>query len=182
VIPAGTENGRKSAFQTTRRAVGVDPLVLRGGLKRMPGRPNSASILRPEKQTDTGAQIESPGRNNPLRDGFQMATRIHQQLEFQLEHFEGQAGVISTWSVPYTAIMLRRGVYSDIEPDGMPQLLGLLLKVGNCRRDLPDPDASERQQWQLAWVKDSRHCDQELLERFTDDLQSRHKQHLEYAA
>jgi hypothetical protein len=161
--------------------MGVNPLVLRGDVNRVSDCTNSASVLSPEKQTDFGAQIQSPGKTNPQFDGFPMATRIHQQLEFQLEHFEGLAGVISTWSVPYTAIMLRLGVYTDIEPDGMPQLLGLLLQVGNSRRDLPDPDASERQQWQLAWVKDSRHCDQELMERFTDDLRSRHEQHLEYA-
>ncbi|MDB5387948.1 MAG: hypothetical protein JWM11_3594 [Planctomycetaceae bacterium] len=111
-----------------------------------------------------------------------MATRIHKFIDYQLEHFEGAAGVISTWSVPYTAIMLRPGVFTDIEADGMPWLLGLSLKVGNTFRDLPPPATDELRQWQLAWVKDSRHCGDELLECFAEDLQKLHESHLERAA
>lgn len=111
-----------------------------------------------------------------------MAHRIHRQIEFRLEHFEGLAGIVSTWSVPYTAVMTRRGVFCDIEADGMPRLLGLSLQVGSAFRDLPPPDPQELLQWQLAWVKDSRHCGDELLERFAQDLQAMHESHLERAA
>jgi hypothetical protein len=44
------------------------------------------------------------------------------------------------------------------------------------------PDADELLQWQLAWVKDSRHCGDDLLERFARDLDALHEVHLEHAA
>lgn len=111
-----------------------------------------------------------------------MSTRITRWIEYQLEHFEGLAGVVSTWAVPYTAIMLRRGICTDIEPDGMPHLIGLVLKVGSATRKLSMPDASELLQWQLAWVRDSRHCSDELFDKFTRDLDALHESHLEKAA
>jgi hypothetical protein len=111
-----------------------------------------------------------------------MSTRINRWIEYQLEHFEGLAGIVSIWAVPYTAILLRRGVCTDIEPDGMPRLIGLALKVGSVTRELPMADANELLQWQLAWVRDSRHCGDELFDRFTQDLNALHESHLEKAA
>ena len=94
-------------------------------------------------------------------------------IHYQLEFGEGQVGVISTWSVPYSAFS-RRGIVEEVEADGMPTLTGLELKVGQTRRTLELPGPDEQFEWQLAWIKQTKHCDAELLERFTNDCLERH--------
>lgn len=107
--------------------------------------------------------------------------RVHGEVSYALQHGEGLAGVVSVWSVPYSAAMCR-GTVEEVEADGMPTLTGLSLHVGNLQRPLELPDAVENLQWQLAWSKAHRYCEAELLERFAADCQERYWSQCESAA
>ena len=107
--------------------------------------------------------------------------RVTGEVAYQLQHGEGAAGVVSVWQVPYSA-ELRRGVVEEAEPDGMPRLTGLFLSVGNLQRPLELPGTDERLQWQLAWVRESKFCNDELAGLFADDCLERYWAGLERIA
>ncbi len=107
--------------------------------------------------------------------------RVHGEITYQLSHGEGLSGVISLWSVPYSA-SLRRGVVEEVEADGMPTLTGLTLKVGNCQRPLDFPGTDEQFQWQLAWIKESKYCAAELLALFAADCLEKYWDRIEGVA
>lgn len=102
--------------------------------------------------------------------------RINGKIDYQLEHGEGLAGVISEWSVPYSA-WLRRGQLEEVEADGLPALIKLTLKVGSVRRELDLPPPDELRQWQDVWRRGSRLCEAELLELFASDALASHWGH-----
>lgn len=96
------------------------------------------------------------------------SVRIADCVIYHIEHGEGAAGLVSTWSVPYSAL-LRRGVVEEVEADRRPVLLELNLRVGNLQRELERPSPDEQSQWQLVWDKATRHCEAELLALFMSD-------------
>ena len=110
-------------------------------------------------------------RQQKTQDATQImtrTTRIADTIIYQIEHGEGAAGVISTWSVPYSAL-LRRGVVEEVESDRRPVLLELTLKVGDVQRALELPGSDEQSRWQLVWDQAMRHCEVELLALFASD-------------
>lgn len=107
--------------------------------------------------------------------------RINGRIHYELEHGEGAAGVISLWSVPYSAWM-RRGHVVEVEADGLPALVNLTLKVGQTRRELELPTPDELRIWQDVWRRDSRYSEAELLELFAADCRARHWDQVEMRA
>lgn len=90
-------------------------------------------------------------------------------IEYTIDHGSHGAGLVATWSVPYSALIENNQVI-ECEPDGSPTLLRVDWYCGDERWEISTPTKP----WRAAFSRATKYSEEEIAKLCAEDALAKH--------